>query len=279
MSSDGPPAHNRATVLIAAHPRGHVVIGQPAHGWMCGQLGRAWGNERFGPVEPAEEVCLAAEQHDTTWARGRPRRRSIRRPASRTPTRASRSRSTSTCTRSGRAASCRRAATRRSSSRSTTARSSRRPAGLGRAARGRAADRGVPRAGGGVPGGSPPDAGRTDAEIERNWRLVRTWDGLSHDLILDQVPRTRTVPAGGRRTWRSRSTGAATAFDGRPVAVRRRRGRRPHRGAAARGDVRRRGALRTRAGARAVGHARVRATSRLAGRDDLAATRTPHALA
>jgi hypothetical protein len=40
-----------------------------------------------------------------------------------------------------------------------------------------------------------PSLDATDAEIERNWRLVRTWDGLSHDLILEQVPRTRTVPA------------------------------------------------------------------------------------
>ncbi len=35
---------------------------------MCGQLARAWGNDTFGSVEPFEEVCLAAEQHDTGWA-------------------------------------------------------------------------------------------------------------------------------------------------------------------------------------------------------------------
>jgi hypothetical protein len=28
---------------------------------------RAWGNERFGSVEPFEDVCLAAEQHDIGW--------------------------------------------------------------------------------------------------------------------------------------------------------------------------------------------------------------------
>ena len=45
-----------------------LAIGQPSHAWISGQLARAWGNERFGAVEPLEEVCLAAEQHDVGWA-------------------------------------------------------------------------------------------------------------------------------------------------------------------------------------------------------------------
>ena len=45
-----------------------IAIGQPAHAWLSGQLARAWGNERFGEVEPWEEVCLAAEQHDVGMA-------------------------------------------------------------------------------------------------------------------------------------------------------------------------------------------------------------------
>src|SRR5438874_8848977 len=45
-----------------------VAIGQPSHAWISGQLARAWGNERFGMVEPFEEVCLAAEQHDIGMA-------------------------------------------------------------------------------------------------------------------------------------------------------------------------------------------------------------------
>jgi Protein of unknown function (DUF3891) len=45
-----------------------IAIGQPAHAWLSGQLARAWGNERFGAVEPWEEVCLGAEQHDTGMA-------------------------------------------------------------------------------------------------------------------------------------------------------------------------------------------------------------------
>jgi hypothetical protein len=55
-------------MMIAEHPRGHVAVGQPAHAWLSGQLARAWGNQRFGPVSPREEVCLAAEQHDIGMA-------------------------------------------------------------------------------------------------------------------------------------------------------------------------------------------------------------------
>jgi hypothetical protein len=55
-------------VLLVPCPDGHIAVAQPAHGWTCGQLGRAWGNERFGDVTPFEEVVLAAEQHDTGWA-------------------------------------------------------------------------------------------------------------------------------------------------------------------------------------------------------------------
>jgi Protein of unknown function (DUF3891) len=50
--------------------QGKIAITQPMHAWVSGQLARAWGNERFGTVEPSEEVCLGAEQHDvghTAW--------------------------------------------------------------------------------------------------------------------------------------------------------------------------------------------------------------------
>lgn len=46
---------------------GLIVVTQPAHAWVAGQLARAWGNERFGAVTPREEVCLGAEQHDIGW--------------------------------------------------------------------------------------------------------------------------------------------------------------------------------------------------------------------
>jgi Protein of unknown function (DUF3891) len=47
---------------------GLIIIGQPAHAWVSGQLARAWGNDQFGPFAPLEEVCLAAEQHDVGMA-------------------------------------------------------------------------------------------------------------------------------------------------------------------------------------------------------------------
>jgi hypothetical protein len=55
-------------VLHRADPEGLIVIGQPAHAWVSGQIARAWGNERFGHFEPWEDVCLAAEQHDLGMA-------------------------------------------------------------------------------------------------------------------------------------------------------------------------------------------------------------------
>jgi uncharacterized protein DUF3891 len=51
-------------VLLRKQGESVLAIGQPSHSWISGQLARAWGNERFGAVEPFEEVCLAAEQHD-----------------------------------------------------------------------------------------------------------------------------------------------------------------------------------------------------------------------
>ena len=45
-----------------------LIIGQPAHAWVSGQLARAWGNAAFPAPEPFEAVCLAAEQHDVGWA-------------------------------------------------------------------------------------------------------------------------------------------------------------------------------------------------------------------
>src|SRR5215216_7655394 len=45
-----------------------LIIGQPAHAWVSGQLARAWGNDAFPAPSPREPVCLAAEQHDVGWA-------------------------------------------------------------------------------------------------------------------------------------------------------------------------------------------------------------------
>jgi Protein of unknown function (DUF3891) len=53
-------------MLYREDPAGIIVIGQPAHAWIAGQL--AWGNEHVGTVAPWEEVCLTAEQHDMAYA-------------------------------------------------------------------------------------------------------------------------------------------------------------------------------------------------------------------
>ena len=55
-------------MLVHDDGSGTLLIGQPAHAWVSGQLARAWGNEQFGPVAPDEEVCLAGEQHDIGMA-------------------------------------------------------------------------------------------------------------------------------------------------------------------------------------------------------------------
>ena len=54
-------------MLHRADAAGLVVITQPAHAWVAGQLARAWGTARFPPPEPWEEVCVAAERHDDGW--------------------------------------------------------------------------------------------------------------------------------------------------------------------------------------------------------------------
>jgi hypothetical protein len=48
---------------------GVLAVGQASHAWLCGQMARAWGSERFGAVEPLDEVALGAEQHDVGMAR------------------------------------------------------------------------------------------------------------------------------------------------------------------------------------------------------------------
>jgi hypothetical protein len=178
-------------MLLAAHPRGTVVVAQPAHGWMCGQLARAWGNDRFGAVEPAEEVCLAAEQHDSCWAEWE---------LSPTLNKATGLPDTFETAAFGlldeRAAGSRRLATQSRyagllvSLHHSSFFESPGAVGLLRAdgrriqsfLRGSASFEAGLRATLRVP----------DEEIERNRRLVRAWDGLSHDLILDAAPARRS---------------------------------------------------------------------------------------
>lgn len=43
---------------------GIVVISQPAHAWVAGQVARYWGNDEFGKFEPDADVYIAAALHD-----------------------------------------------------------------------------------------------------------------------------------------------------------------------------------------------------------------------
>jgi Protein of unknown function (DUF3891) len=56
-------------VVLRRDASGVLAVGQASHAWLCGQLARAWGNERFGAVKPLEEVALGAEQHDVGMGR------------------------------------------------------------------------------------------------------------------------------------------------------------------------------------------------------------------
>jgi hypothetical protein len=44
-----------------------VVISQPAHAWVSGQLADAWGDASAGFAAPSAEVRVAAHQHDIGW--------------------------------------------------------------------------------------------------------------------------------------------------------------------------------------------------------------------
>jgi Protein of unknown function (DUF3891) len=54
-------------MLLRKESQSVVAIPQVSHAWICGQLARSWGNEKFAPPLPRELLCLAAEQHDIGW--------------------------------------------------------------------------------------------------------------------------------------------------------------------------------------------------------------------
>jgi len=160
---------------------------------MCGQLGRAWGNDLFGPVEPREEVCLAAEQHDTGW---------LEWEAAPTLDRATGLPHTFRTVHY-----THHLAIHAAWSRALVAQS--RYAALlvsmhhrsffpppGRFGRLRDGGRRIAEFRGDLERLEQElraSLGASDDEVERNHRLVRTWDGLSHDLLLGLAPRVRTT--------------------------------------------------------------------------------------
>lgn len=49
-------------MLFRTEPSGVLAISQPTHGWISGQILRAWDNKALG-----QPLLLAAEQHDIGW--------------------------------------------------------------------------------------------------------------------------------------------------------------------------------------------------------------------
>ncbi len=54
-------------MLYRKIPDGLIAISQPAHAWLAGQVALAWGNQVMGTFAPHQEVSLAAAQHDIGW--------------------------------------------------------------------------------------------------------------------------------------------------------------------------------------------------------------------
>jgi hypothetical protein len=163
-----------------------VAVSQMEHAAMCGELAAAWGGGIFGPVEPAEELRLAAAEHELGWiawdrsptlnpATGLPftvieldlehyiqfQLDGPQRLAERSPYAAlltvhhhmsfyERPRDELVRTHLERSATYRDELRARVDAR--------------------------------------------DDEIDRNWRLIRAWDGISHELLYDWLPARRPVP-------------------------------------------------------------------------------------
>jgi hypothetical protein len=163
---------------------------------MCGQLAQAWGNERFGAVRPAEEVCLAAEQHEigmVEWDRA-----PTLDPTTGLPTTVNRlDLSTHLPLRlqgPERLLDQSPYAALLASLHHTSFYSM--PPVLGLARRPGRQIRGYLRQSASLQARLREELGVPAAEIERNWRLVRAWDGLSHLLMFERAPQAiPNVPA------------------------------------------------------------------------------------
>lgn len=56
-------------MVLREEKNGTLIITQPAHAWISGQMAREWGNAAFGDFTPRQEVELAAELHDLGFAK------------------------------------------------------------------------------------------------------------------------------------------------------------------------------------------------------------------
>ena len=179
-------------MLVVPHPDGHVAVTQHDHAAMCAELADAWGGERFGQVAP--EVRLAAAEHELGWAEW------DQNPTLNAST--------------GLPASVmdleleeyvdfQLAGPRRLAERSPYAAllavhhhmSFYRPPAItgllskrDRTVRSHLARSGAYRS------ELRAQVEASDERIDREWRLVRYWDALSHDLLHERVPSTRPAP-------------------------------------------------------------------------------------
>jgi hypothetical protein len=181
-------------LFVLGHPEGHVVVWQRTHAALCAQLARAWGNASFGGFEPRATVELAAERHEMGMdgerpelnpATGLPKDYDELSHAQHLPVQFDGPEQLAAIDPyAGLLASLHSASFyRRTSLTALLTRDGRiERRALRRAARLQQRLREQLR----------PD----DAQVERNRRLVRYWDGLSHDLLARRWPRVRSgVPA------------------------------------------------------------------------------------
>ena len=54
-------------MICRPHDDGWLLIAQPAHAWMAGDLAAAWGNADFVSPTPFEAVVMATRLHDIGW--------------------------------------------------------------------------------------------------------------------------------------------------------------------------------------------------------------------
>lgn len=181
-------------MLVVPHGGGHAAVTQMQHASMCAELAAAWGGGAFGPIEPADELHLAAAEHELGWI-GWDRSPTLN-PSTGLPF---------TVIELDleeyiqfQLDGPRRLAERSAYAALLTVQHHmsfyERPSALGLLrARGRLIRSHLHRS----------EAYRAelrarvnaaDDEIERNWRLIRAWDGISHELLYDRVPSSRRVP-------------------------------------------------------------------------------------
>jgi hypothetical protein len=54
-------------MICCAESGAWLIIAQPAHAWLAGQLAANWGNNDFATPEPREVVAIATSLHDVGW--------------------------------------------------------------------------------------------------------------------------------------------------------------------------------------------------------------------